>query len=408
MHIPKAATPAIPAYPSISLSKEMAAPVDSDSESDLSELSDYSLSDCSLDSDDSDLNIPSLTPAERAEHETFGHDYKGPVLPDNEAARLLILMSHASTCPCKHKSRRHREICLSTKYMMLHVRDCPGTTSNFDVCPFPWCRKVKHLLYHLVSCQNPRQCAICSPTDISKSLQSLSGLNTFRGKKYATRLRMQAAKRRAALGNGQVAGRPNVAAPVSKPEATASKTKPITSTFQSRVTNEAAHLKALAHATAKPASTTPALPTTYSKPTQPTPPFQAWKPATSQAKPLAHLSTTGPASKLVQIAPVIPSKVQDPLPHPGAPSQHSASLSMAKPPPTTSIQIANPIANPVVDPTQAKTEVTSLPISSESSVAAMAPASASSSTTPPGGHSIQSMASGGKVESNSDMVKVGG
>ena len=102
LHIPKAVTPALPAaYPALSVTKELATPIGSDSESDLSELSDYSLSDCSLDSDDSDLDIPSLTPAERAEHETFGHDYKGPVLSNNHASRLLILMSHASTCPCQ-------------------------------------------------------------------------------------------------------------------------------------------------------------------------------------------------------------------------------------------------------------------------------------------------------------------
>merc|ERR1719343_1443617 len=72
--------------------------------------------------------------------------------------------------------------------MMLHVRDCPGTTSKFDVCPFPWCRKVKHLLYHLVSCSNPNQCAICSPKDLPKGLKGLVGLNAFRMKKYRERL----------------------------------------------------------------------------------------------------------------------------------------------------------------------------------------------------------------------------
>lgn len=129
-----------------------------------------------------------MTPAERAEHETFGKEYEGPVLSEDHAAKLLILMGHASTCPCQHKSEKHRDVCRSTKYMMLHVRDCPGTTSTCDVCPFPWCRKVKHLLYHLVSCKDPDQCAICSPKDLPKGLQGLVGLNAHRNKKHRERL----------------------------------------------------------------------------------------------------------------------------------------------------------------------------------------------------------------------------
>jgi hypothetical protein len=74
---------------------------DSDSDSDLSELSDGSLSDCSWDSDDSNTDLQSMTAAEEAEHETFGDDYTGPVLPDDHASRLLVLMAHASTCPCR-------------------------------------------------------------------------------------------------------------------------------------------------------------------------------------------------------------------------------------------------------------------------------------------------------------------
>ncbi len=158
--------------------------IDSDSESDLSELSDGSLSEESSDSDDSEMDFQAMSQAEQAEHECFGQEYKGPTLSDDHAARLLVLMAHASTCPCRHKLTKHRDVCMSTKYMMLHVRDCPGTTASFDVCPFPWCRKVKHLLYHLVSCVDPVSCAICSPKHLSDSLRSLSGLNEFRLKKH--------------------------------------------------------------------------------------------------------------------------------------------------------------------------------------------------------------------------------
>lgn len=156
---------------------------DSESDTDLSELSDDDGSLGSLNSDDSESDFHAMTPAEKAEHEAFGSDYVGPSLSDKHASRLLILMSHASTCPCHHSSAEHEEICKSAKFMMLHVRDCPGTTSTLDVCPFPWCRKVKHLLYHLVSCKDPDNCPICSPKDIPKNFKDLVGLNAHRMKK---------------------------------------------------------------------------------------------------------------------------------------------------------------------------------------------------------------------------------
>ena len=86
-----------------------------------------------------------------------------------------------------------REVCQNTKFMMMHVRDCPGPTSTYDVCPFPWCRKVKHLLYHLVSCEKPEECSICTPTDIPPTLKALRGLNAHRHKKHREKLRTAAA-----------------------------------------------------------------------------------------------------------------------------------------------------------------------------------------------------------------------
>jgi hypothetical protein len=53
---------------------------------------------------DSEDSVPpgtQLTLEELAEHEKFGAEYTGPVLDDDEACRLLILMAHASTCPCR-------------------------------------------------------------------------------------------------------------------------------------------------------------------------------------------------------------------------------------------------------------------------------------------------------------------
>lgn len=92
-HIPSSAT-----FP---MNRRYAAlPSDSDSDSDLSDISEDGLSDDSLDSDVDELdNLGSMSPAEQAENESFGIDYDGPKLTDEQTSRLLILMSHASTCP---------------------------------------------------------------------------------------------------------------------------------------------------------------------------------------------------------------------------------------------------------------------------------------------------------------------
>lgn len=83
---------------------------------------------------------------------------------------------------------------------MLHVRDCPGLLSNGDVCPFPWCRKTKHLLYHLVSCEKSddgKECGICCPKNLSSNLSELVGLNKHRRKQFVDRTKaiVAAAKR---------------------------------------------------------------------------------------------------------------------------------------------------------------------------------------------------------------------
>lgn len=80
----------------------------------------------------------------------------------------------------RHRSENHNDVCRSTKWMMLHARDCPGTTVTSDICPFPWCRKVKHFLYHLVSCETPSECPICSPVSSNANMRRLSALNAFR------------------------------------------------------------------------------------------------------------------------------------------------------------------------------------------------------------------------------------
>ena len=103
------------------------------------------------------------------------------------AAFPCVLMTLLLSFVYRHKHAKHRDICGSVKYLMLHVRDCPGTTATFDVCPFPWCRKVKHSLYHMVSCPRPKDCPICSPKELSPNLSALVGLNDYRRKKHRER-----------------------------------------------------------------------------------------------------------------------------------------------------------------------------------------------------------------------------
>lgn len=97
---------------------------------------------------------------------------------------------------CRHRTAKARNVCHSTKYMMLHVRDCCGLLSNGDVCPFPWCRKTKHLLYHLVTCKKKEdgsKCSICCPENLSSNLTELVGLNSYRRKIFVERTKAVAA-----------------------------------------------------------------------------------------------------------------------------------------------------------------------------------------------------------------------
>jgi hypothetical protein len=99
-HIPSSTT--FPISNSMPNRRYPVPPSDSDS-SDLSDISDGDLSDDSYDSDDSlDALMGILSPAEQAENEEFGFEYSGPKLTDDEASRLLVLMSHASTCPGRY------------------------------------------------------------------------------------------------------------------------------------------------------------------------------------------------------------------------------------------------------------------------------------------------------------------
>ena len=51
------------------------------------------------------------------------------------AAQLFDLFDHARTCPCQHVCAQHAAVCSRTKRLMVHVRDCSGTTSDGQPCP---------------------------------------------------------------------------------------------------------------------------------------------------------------------------------------------------------------------------------------------------------------------------------
>lgn len=54
------------------------------------------------DDDDFSEDFVTMSPGDRAENEKFGLEYEGPKLKDKEARKLLSLMLHASTCPCRY------------------------------------------------------------------------------------------------------------------------------------------------------------------------------------------------------------------------------------------------------------------------------------------------------------------
>jgi hypothetical protein len=145
-------------------------------------------------------------------------------------------------CSPRHKNRNHHAVCQNVKYIMLHIRDCPGTLTVYpplptegdienkgeqatqphedlsrpgtgfsasitqgkddstndnktddtnvaqpppstEHCPFPWCRPMKHLLHHLINCSSGRACRMCHPKAISDNMATLTSLNSHRRQK---------------------------------------------------------------------------------------------------------------------------------------------------------------------------------------------------------------------------------
>jgi TAZ zinc finger len=106
------------------------------------------------------------------------HPFDGEgLLGAEEASKLLVLMCHARSCTGIHASQKHAEICKSTKYLMLHIRDCNGTDMQGRDCQFPWCLPCKRMLRHLTHCYDPTTCVVCNPWTLPESFQQLRSLN---------------------------------------------------------------------------------------------------------------------------------------------------------------------------------------------------------------------------------------
>lgn len=102
------------------------------------------------------------------------------LLNSEEASKLLVLMCHARTCSGEHQSAQHAEVCKSTKFLMLHIRDCRGVVASGEQCSLPWCAPCKRMLQHLTQCFNPTSCAVCNPFALSESFSQLRQLNMVR------------------------------------------------------------------------------------------------------------------------------------------------------------------------------------------------------------------------------------
>ena len=128
-----------------------------------------------------DSNAANANPTELDQEELKRdvHPFDGEgLLAAEEASKLLVLMCHARSCTGAHASPKHAEICKSTKFLMLHIRDCNGTdVRGRGPCQFPWCQPCKRMLRHLTHCYDPANCAVCNPWTLPKSFQQLHSLN---------------------------------------------------------------------------------------------------------------------------------------------------------------------------------------------------------------------------------------
>ena len=200
---------------------------------------------------------------------------------------------------------------------MLHVRDCSGLLSNGDVCPFPWCRKVKHLLYHLVSCEDGKKCTICCNAEdkLSSNLQTLVGLNTHRRNKFRERVKAALAKRQqmsAAARGSKPGAKGHVKLPAQRANTLVASTSQVS---KPRVTYAASEKP--------PASATVAAATHVIYKTQSSKPSPIANPASAAVAAAASQASSAPATGTTKTAINPPQHQQQQIPSPSL----SASLS---------------------------------------------------------------------------------
>merc|ERR1711998_46795 len=132
--------------------------------------------DCVLDDEDEE-DEEDENGENQPEEECFGVE---GCLDHDEASKLLVLMCHARTCTGIHASQKHADVCKSTKFLMLHIRDCNGIDIYGNNCKFSWCMPCKRMLQHLTRCQEPAKCAICNPFALPESFRRLQEMNRRR------------------------------------------------------------------------------------------------------------------------------------------------------------------------------------------------------------------------------------
>lgn len=129
--------------------------------------------------DDDEEEVDEFMDEEEIKRDAFPFDGEGYLTRD-QASQLLVLMSHARTCSGEHKSEELGEVCRSTKFLMLHVRDCPGVDANGNQCRYSWCAPTKKMLRHLTRCFEPTTCGICCANSVKPSYAQLCKINNTR------------------------------------------------------------------------------------------------------------------------------------------------------------------------------------------------------------------------------------
>ena len=66
------------------------------------------------------------------------------------------------------------------KFVLLHVRDCDESKGG---CGYPWCPRVKGLIRHVLDCDDPERCDVCSGDGLPENLKEVRS-DVGRGAKW--------------------------------------------------------------------------------------------------------------------------------------------------------------------------------------------------------------------------------